>query len=489
MFTANRFLALLQHHLSENRSRVIFILMSLVLLVFLLFLVYAGLSTSDLDRFKQVEVKRSSVTQSVLGRGVVVPTHVATVASQLPRDRATIIWMANEGELVEKGDLIARFDPQVTQNKLGEANREFVKAQVQLLNAQKALELRQKEQKAEMESAQNSKEITLLAARDVKYGSGALQKERLEKKIEQVERKLALIKLELADFESIFEQGHISQRELDRVRNQKREIEEEFVFAQQEYQNFETYVWPKMLRESELLAEKANKDFQRAVEKSQLELERLKEEVNVTNANVMRLNAQLQKLDEQLEMCNVRAPIDGMLLYKKARRSDGLRHYRIGDKVWKGQTLFEIPNTNDLMIDARIRELDISKIKRDQPALVKVDALSSKTLSGKVHTIKRYAQDESSAGEQMFSVQVIVDSEQSLLVGMSALVTITTAMSRDALSVPKQAVYFQDNETLVHLLIEGESVQRKVELGLIGLQDIEILSGLSLGDIVMVEHF
>ena len=489
MSTVPQFLKSLKQENSANRSRVIFTMMSAGLLLLISVSVYFGLSNSELKRFKQVAVKTGTVTQSVLGRGVVAPMQVATVASQLPRDRATIIWMANEGELVEKGDLIARFDPQVTENKLEEVNRELLEAKVKLLNAQKALELRQKEQKAEMESAQNSKEITLLAARDVKYGSGALQKERLEKKIEQVERKLALIEVELSDFQSIFEQGHISQRELDRTINQKREIEEELVFAKQEYQNFETYVWPKMLRESELLAEKANKDFQRAVEKSKLELERLKEEVNVTQVNVLRLNKQLAALENQLQQCNVRAPIDGMLLYKKARRSDGMRHYRIGDKVWKGQTLFEIPNTSELMIDMRIRELDISKIQRDQAAEVRVDALSSKTLDGKVHNIKRYAQEESSAGEQLFSVQVIVDSEESLLVGMSALVTITTARASNVKVLPKQAIYYQENNAFVHLYDSGEPIPRKVELGLIGLQDVEILSGVDVGDIVMVEQF
>jgi len=482
-----------QEWILVNRSRfVLAISLSLISLVSISS-VMLNLGASKLERFDYFTVQLKDVSETVLGRGVVVPTEVATVVSELPRDRATIIWMANEGDMVEQGDLIARFDPQVTQNKLDETNNELVSAKVKLLNANKALELRQKEQKAEMESAKNSKEITLLSARDVKYGSGALQKEKLKQKIVQHERKLVLITLETADFKAIFEKGHISQRELDRSLNQKREAEEELAFSKDEYSNFETYVWPKLLRESELLAEKADKDFIRAVEKSALELERLKEEVTVTQNNVERFMSQVSALTFQLQLCQVRAPITGMLLYKKTRRVDGVRNYKIGDKVWKGQTLFEIPNTNDLMISARIRELDISKIKIGQKTTVRIDALSgsasNNTVEGSVTHIRHYADDSDGTPDQLFSVNVKINTSENLLVGMSALVSITTASLNDALSVSNDAIFYDGGQAYVNVLVDDDVNKKAVELGLFGRQWVQVISGVSLGETVLVERF
>jgi len=473
----------------DNRARFT-LLSSLTLLVLIsLVVIAANLGTEDILRFEESIVEQRDIEQKVLGRGVVVPTEVASVISELPRDRATIIWMADEGQLVEQGDLIARFDPQVTENKLNETNNELVAAQVKLLNATKSLELRQKEQKSEMESAKNSKEITLLSARDVKYGSGALQKDKLQQRIVQLERKLSLVELENADFKVIFDKGHISQRELDRSLNQLQDAQEELGFAREEYANFETYVWPKLLRESELLAEKANKDFDRAIEKSKLELQSLKEEVAVTQTNVQRKTQQLALLKRQLELCNVRAPITGMLLYKKTRKNDGLRNYKIGDKVWKGQTLFEIPNTNDLMINAHIRELDISKLGVGQGADIKVDALPHQRVNGKVSHIRRYAEDSDNSADQLFSVNVSVDTDVDLLVGMSALVSITVASLEGAVSVPYGAVYYHDSRAYVRVGDPEQPTPVSVELGLQGAQWTQIVNGLDLGDTVLVDRY
>jgi len=475
--------------IESNRPRFVLFTSLLCILVISLTSIALSLGTDGLNKFKQVSVTHHDIEQNVLGRGIVEPTEVASVVSELPRDRATIIWMADEGLMVEQGDLIARFDPQVTQNKLDETNNELVAAKVKLLNATKSLELRQKEQKSEMESASNSKEITLLSAKDVKYGSGALQKEKLQQRIVQLERKLSLVNLENADYQIIFKKGHISQRELDRSLNQLQEAKEELGFGKEEYANFETYVWPKLLRESELLAEKAHKDFDRAIEKSQLELTKLKEEVAVTQANVLRKTGQVNILTNQLGQCNVRAPISGMLLYKKVKKNGGRRHYKIGDKVWKGQTLFEIPNTNDLMINSRVRELDISKVKIGQTVRIKIDALPNRQVLGKVSHIRRYAEESAESSDQLFSVHVRIAEKIELLVGMSALVEISIASLNQALSVPYDAVFYQDNSAFVRVGESDEFETRQVDIGLKGAQWVQVLSGLTLNEAVLVEQF
>jgi len=475
--------------IKNNRPRFILLASLLCILIISVASIGLNLGTEGLNKFKSVSVTYQNIEQNVLGRGIVEPTEVASVVSELPRDRATIIWMANEGQMVEQGDLIARFDPQVTQNKLDETNNELVAAKVKLLNASKTLELRQKEQKSEMESAKNSKEITLLSAKDVKYGSGALQKEKLQQRIVQLQRKLSLVKLENADFQVIFQKGHISQRELDRSLNQLQEVKEELGFGQDEYANFETYVWPKLLRESELLAEKAHKDFDRAIEKSQLELTNLREEVAVTETDVLRKTGQVNALAQQLDLCNVRAPISGMLLYKKVKKNGGRRHYKIGDKVWKGQTLFEIPNTNDLMINSRVRELDISKVTIGQEAHIKIDALPNRQILGKVSHIRRYAEESAESSDQLFSVHVRIEEKVKLLVGMSALVEISIARLQQVLSVPYDAIFFQDNKAFVRVGQPSQFENRAVEVGLRGAQWVQIKSGLTLDEIVLVEQF
>ena len=70
--------------------------------------------------------------------------------------------------------------------------------------------------------------------------------------------------------------------------------------------------------------------------------------------------------------------------------------------------------------------------------------------------------------------------------GMTADVEITTVSQEDALVVPLRAVHIEGEDAYVNRLV-GDQVERvEVELGLMTDIEIEITSGLSEGDVVVV---
>ena len=71
--------------------------------------------------------------------------------------------------------------------------------------------------------------------------------------------------------------------------------------------------------------------------------------------------------------------------------------------------------------------------------------------------------------------------------GMTADVVIETAKKEDVLVVPRGALEDKNEKKIVKVLENGQVKEREVETGLEGDQLVEILSGLSEGDQVVVK--
>jgi multidrug efflux pump subunit AcrA (membrane-fusion protein) len=94
---------------------------------------------------------------------------------------------------------------------------------------------------------------------------------------------------------------------------------------------------------------------------------------------------------------------------------------------------------------------------------------------------------ESQSGVVLFPVTVrLSPSELPVRAGMTADVEITTASQEDALIVPLRAVHTDGGRATVDRVI-GDQIERvEVTLGLMTDTEIEITSGLSEGDVVVV---
>ena len=108
----------------------------------------------------------------------------------------------------------------------------------------------------------------------------------------------------------------------------------------------------------------------------------------------------------QLEKTVIIAPISGIL---------NERHVEVGDYLAKGNPIATIADINPLIIKADVTELDVSKVKLQQVA--KVRLVSGEEIEGKVRYISRVA----NAATNTFRIEVAIDNaDLSLSAGGSA---------------------------------------------------------------------
>lgn len=156
-----------------------------------------------------------------------------------------------------------------------------------------------------------------------------------------------------------------------------------------------------------------------------------------------------------------------------------------GQMISPGTVLFSVADYRQMKLVMPVDELEITGLASGQKALITVDALPGRELSGQVTSISREGRVE---GEiTTFDVEIVLPGSPELRAGMRATATIVTAHQPEALVVPSEAVtLLEEGLGRVQLLKEGQLHEREVRLGLVSPRSVEILEGLTEGDQVVL---
>lgn len=149
---------------------------------------------------------------------------------------------------------------------------------------------------------------------------------------------------------------------------------------------------------------------------------------------------------------------------------------------------FEIVNPNTLVFRAAVDESDVGLVSLGQKATLVLDSFTDQEIQTEVSYIS-YTSTETSGGTA-FVVEFPLsqsDLAQMLRLGMNGDVDILIQQKDDVLTVPFIAVIERDGQTYVNVKTgESETEEREVELGLETDELVEVLSGLSESDEVVI---
>lgn len=220
------------------------------------------------------------------------------------------------------------------------------------------------------------------------------------------------------------------------------------------------------------------------LESNDLYLEKLSLETKLKQAEM-----EYSEYQDKISELMVYAEFDGILAGQNVsvgdeiaeRSSDSSRTENISlGKILSHQKEVTIP----------IDELDISKIKIGQPAVVTVEALQGRIFHGTVSKIASIGSVQS--GVATYDVTVTLAEGSELKEGMTADVEILVDMKEDVLLLPVEAVIQRNRREFVILppltdeKNEGEPRQKEVKTGLRNESYVEITEGIEEGDEVVV---
>lgn len=191
--------------------------------------------------------------------------------------------------------------------------------------------------------------------------------------------------------------------------------------------------------------------------------------------------ARAANLRDKLTKTVIRAPHAGTLLLRDLTEGQVIT----GAAAQNGGTLLgEVADLTQLMVRTNINEIDVARIKVSDHARVRVDSMRSMLMSGSVKRIATSALESSGDRTRVFPVDVILEqADERLRPGMSATVMFTLARVDDAIAAPLNTVFSTAESARYVFLRKGETfVAHGVEIGIADTRNVQIISGLQIGD-------
>jgi HlyD family secretion protein len=238
---------------------------------------------------------------------------------------------------------------------------------------------------------------------------------------------------------------------------------------------------------------------------------------------VAQTEAGLARIEDVLAKYDALAPLDGVVTDLPVRAGETVVP---GVQNSAASTIMTIADMSLITAEVKVDETDIVNVHLNQTANITIDAMSNKTFTGKVIDIGNTAilrssglaasQSANSSQEAKdFKVVIAFDSPpDTVRPGLSCSAKIVTATRRNVLSIPIQALTVRKkgdleapttgvqaatsappdksrNEEIqgVFAIANGRTEYRKVDTGITGATDIEVLSGLNEGDQIITGSY
>jgi multidrug efflux pump subunit AcrA (membrane-fusion protein) len=151
-----------------------------------------------------------------------------------------------------------------------------------------------------------------------------------------------------------------------------------------------------------------------------------------------------------------------------------------GDFVVAGEPLVTASPTEGQVVRVNVDQADISDVAVGDDVLVDIDGLDD-SLTGTVTSVSTLPVNGTD-----FEVVVSVDMVEGLRTGMEGTVTIVTDTLADVVLVPTGALGGSSTAPSIDVVVDGVAETRSVTTGLITPPQVEIVSGVSAGEQVVI---
>jgi len=162
---------------------------------------------------------------------------------------------------------------------------------------------------------------------------------------------------------------------------------------------------------------------------------------------------------ERLSKMELHAPIEGIIVYH-ANFSQGwmnAKPFKVGDQVWPGGAVGEIPDLNTLEMEGKIEEIDRGRISLEQEVRVRIDSLPEAPFPAQLRRLSPMTEMgwEWPPKRTFRGFATIQKPDTRLRPGMNGGMDVVVSRIPNALSVPSKALFTRNGRPIVYLAREG----------------------------------
>ena len=264
----------------------------------------------------------------------------------------------------------------------------------------------------------------------------------------------------------------------DEIKNQRYTVEEAALTLEQS-----KYEPPATIRKAELNLNKQQRALDQKIKAYTLRKVQIKRNIDYQKSRLQNQEQLVQDLQGFLAQFTIRAPADGMVIYKKDR---------LGNKRKNGSSInaFDnvvatLPDLTSMLSRVFVSEIEVTKVFNGQKVNISVDAFPNKTYNGTVMSVANIGEVLPNSDAKMFEVIIKVDgSDINLRPAMTTWNKIILKSIPDAVYIPLECV--QAGVDSVQYVYKKNKTRQIVVLGDINEKNIVVEKGIEEGTLLFV---
>ena len=440
--------------------------------------------------------KRGPLTISVLEAGALKAKDPEIIRNNL-EGRATIISIIPEGTRVKEDDLLVELDVSTLVDNRVDQVIKVKNAEAAWINARESLTIMRSQGQSDVDLARLKLEF---AKQDLeKYtGKGGEYDNNRASALGKIKLN-AEEKTKAEDYltwsQKLFDEKYLSKTQLqaDQLALQRADLN--LQVASNDANLLEKYTKNRQVTQLTSDVNQTAMALERTEAKARGNIAQANAELAARDQEYQRQQDKLAKIDDQITKGKIFAPTEGMVVYATSSRGGGFRDDRRpladGVEVFERQELIYLPRSTSTVAEVDVHEASLQKVRAGLPAIVTVDALPGKKLMGTVTRIAPLPDPQSmwmNPDLKVYKTEIALDSnDPSLRSGMNCKAEIIVEQHADTVYVPVQTVLRVGGQPTAYVLNDnGDTEERKIEIGLDDNSMVRVVSGLKEGELVLL---
>ena len=448
----------------------------------------------DLDR--TYRVRRDDLSIGLIQGGYINASKKHKLSLQA-NYRTKLLWVIDENTKVKAGQLLAKFETDELKEKIEEL-------EIDLDNLRKELDIAQENERIQISTNiadQQAAEERLSKADDAlrKYRrfERANKRDSLDLEISKAQSTLNAKKEAYEttrDSEVKTEKGKdedLAKKKRQLLKDAQAEIENAenaLQNAENNWKVFRRYDHPSQMKRLLNELEQAELNLRKVKISNASKLVQSTRSINNYKRRIRRTEEQLKRYKSYMEMMELTAPADGVVIYGDPDRNWNRVDVKTGLEVWKGLVLLTIPEMSNLVVEFDLPELYRTKIKVGDTAALSPDSLPGEKFYGKVSkidTLPTYQISWDTSSPKIYKSRISLDQQSPKLVnGMSVQLNVVTKVIPQTLFVQVEAVFEDNDRFFVYRGTLTGPKETEVKIGDSNDNFVQITDGLEEGDIV-----
>jgi hypothetical protein len=195
----------------------------------------------------------------------------------------------------------------------------------------------------------------------------------------------------------------------------------------------------------------------------------------------------IKEAEDGLQALQVVAPHDGILVLSRNWRGDIVR---VGDTMWRGQPIGEIPNLQSMKAEVFVLEADAAGLAVGEKATLTLESDANAVFTGKISSVDKVARPRIPRQPvQYFGVTIDLDRSDPARMKPGARVrsTLEVENQASAFAIPRQALFEKEGKKLVYRRRDGKFEPAVVTIGSSSAGRVVVTKGLIDGDEIALE--